>query len=184
MHWILALVLSGAYALLALYAAVCWWLAPFITIFTVALGGLPMFLWMAVEASLPPVAALSLGVTARWFPITTLLLSTPLVVACIYVAPMASSGSAGLGVGVPWLSAYEAAHAATLPKIEELLRYWLPIYGLIYSVSLGSRLILPIGPKEEAGPSPSERMHARLEELRKMTPERELKRGKSSGTDA
>jgi hypothetical protein len=123
-------VLLVFYAAGLLYAALTYYLGPYIPLATIALGfGLLIFFYLAVEWVVAPVLAVIIGFQARWWSLPVLILfGAPVVILFTAISPVVSSGSKALGVPVPWLAVFTASRSAIAPIIQERLLWW----GLLF----------------------------------------------------
>jgi len=124
-------VLLVFYAVGVLYAAITYFLGPYIPLATIALGfGLLIIPYLSVEWVFTPVLAVLIGFQARWWSIPALLVcGVPVIVLFTVISPVVSSGGESLAVPVPWLAVFTKSRTAVVPIIQERLLWW----GLLFA---------------------------------------------------
>jgi len=122
--------LIAFYAAGLLYAALMYYLGPYIPLATIALGFcLLIFFYLAVEWVAAPALAVIIGFQARWWSLPVLVLcGAPVVILFTAISPVVSSGSESLAVPVPWLAVFSASRSSIAPIIQERLLWW----GLLF----------------------------------------------------
>ena len=135
---------AALFAIAALYALLCVGLGKLMIVVTLVIGfGLPVLLWLAMEWAAPPLVALFAGGVARYFPICSLALGIPLVLAFTFVSPVASGGSSDFSVPLPWLSIAEVRAKGLGDLLLQRAQLWLAVYAGIFVLAYVSRVVRP-----------------------------------------